>query len=413
MQRDNVEYEERKGHSSSIIKNLWRSVFWMSFPFGVMSFLLPIYGKELGANAVEIGGMFTAFSIVPAIIRPFLGRALDRWGRKPFLLIGLGGYLVSTLLFSLADTVFLLTVGRFLQGVGSAFLWISLFTMLADLSKSNTRGFEFGSIDEASYRGAIIGTTLGLGAIFVLQGLFEISFQKIWFWLFLAFMIPALIAFLFGWKGTRETLPADITPETRSKTLSKQLLALMGIVFATGASQAMVWPLLMIFLQDRLGAGIDLLALAYLPAALISSFLPSRMGKMTDRWGRKGPMIIGLLIGSLASLVIPHLKVIITLAALWCLETIGYTISIPAERAFVADIAGKDIRGTSYGLYTFSYFLGSALGPLAGGWLYDNVGHATPFYLNTVVLLIGAFLVGLILKEPGGGELESKVAINS
>ena len=67
-----------------LIKNLWRSIFWVSFPLGVLSFLLPIYGKDLGANAVEIGALFTAFSIVPAVIRPFLGRALDRWGSSPF-----------------------------------------------------------------------------------------------------------------------------------------------------------------------------------------------------------------------------------------------------------------------------------------------------------------------------------------
>ncbi|RLD08532.1 MAG: hypothetical protein DRI65_01985 [Chloroflexota bacterium] len=412
LQQDNVKVEEREGRSRNTIMNLWRSVFWMSFPLGVMSFLLPIYGKELGASAVEIGGMFTAFSIVPAIIRPFLGRALDRWGRKPFLMIGLGGYLIATFLFSLADSVFLLMIGRLLQGVGSAFLWISLFTMLADLSEPSTHGYEFGSIDEASSRGAIIGTTLGLAGIFALQSFFEISFQETWFWLFLAFIIPALMAFLCGWKGTRETLPADISPEIRGKTISKQLLALMGIVFATGASQAMVWPLLLIFLQDRLGAGIDLLVIAYLPAALISSFLPSRMGKITDRWGRKVPMIIGLLIGALASLAIPHLKVVLTLVALWCLETIGFTISVPAERAFVADIAGKDIRGTSYGLYTFSYFLGSALGPLAGGWLYDHISQAAPFYLNAMVLVIGAILVALILKELGRGKAGSAATVN-
>jgi len=77
-------------------------------------------------------------------------------------------------------------------------------------------------------------------------------------------------------------------------------------------------------------------------------------------------------VGAAASLAIPHLGSIIGLTVLWSLETIGYTISIPAERAFVADIAGEDIRGTSYGMYTFSYFLGAAIGPLAGGWLYDN-----------------------------------------
>jgi len=75
------------------------------------------------------------------------------------------------------------------------------------------------------------------------------------------------------------------------------------------------------------------------------------------------------------------------------------------ERAFVADIVGEDTRGTSYGLYTFAYFLGSVLGPLAGGWLYDNLGYATPFYLNTAVLLVGALLVTATLRESRAANL--------
>ena len=381
------------------ITNLWRSVFWISFPFGVLSFLLPIYGREIGASALEIGGFFSAYSLVPAIIRPFLGKALDRWGRRPFLITGLAGYLFATIVFSFAGTVVMLTAARFLQGIGSAFLWIATFTMIADLAEKSGRGQNFGSIDEASYRGGIIGTTLGLTFVFTMEGTTDWTFENIWFWLFLIYLIPTAIGMFYGWKGTKETLPVYEETTRDSKPFTKQLLVLMGIVLLTGASQAMVWPLLMIFLQDNLGAEMGYLALAYLPAALISSFLPSRMGKLTDRWGRKGPMIIGLLVGAAASWAIPHLGSILALTLLWCLETIGYTISIPAERAFVADIAGEDIRGTSYGLYTFSFFLGAAIGPLTGGWLYDNAGKAMPFYLNTIVLIIGAILVGLALKE--------------
>ena len=372
--------------------------------------MLPLYGKELGASALEIGGFFSAFSLVPALIRPFLGKALDRWGRKPFLLLGLVGYLVATLVFSLANTVLLLTLARFLQGIGSAFLWIATFTMIADLAKASGRGHEFGSIDEANYRGGVIGTTIGLMGVYLLQEFTDLSFEKIWFWLFIFFMIPTLSALAIGWKGTAETLPVEHVQDTKNKPVTKQLLALMGIVMITGASQAMVWPLLMIFLQDQLGAGFSSLAIAYLPAALISSFLPSRMGKIADRWGRKGPMIAGLLIGAAASLVIPHLGTIVALAGIWCLQTIGYTISIPAERAFVADIAGEDVRGTSYGFYTFSFFLGSAIGPLAGGWLYDYIGRAMPFYINSVVLLFGALLVGLLLKETQSNHEQGSLA---
>jgi DHA1 family multidrug resistance protein-like MFS transporter len=379
-------------------KQLWQAVYWVSYPFGILSFVLPIYGKELGASALEIGGFFSAFSLIPVIIRPFLGRALDRYGRRPFLLIGLFGYLLSMIMFCFANSVLLLTVARFVQGIGAAFLWISAYTMVADLAKVSGRGYDFGIIDEAANRGGIIGTLAGFFATVAMDNM-GLGWNLIWPILFSFYTIPALIGFIKGWRGVDETRPEENQTEIKSRPISRQLITLMCIVLLTGASQAMVWPLLMVFLQDILNAEVWSLAMAYLPAALIGAFLPSRAGIIADRFGRKGPMILGLIIGALASLIIPQLRSIVGLATLWAVESAGYVAAIPAERAFVADIAGQDVRGTSYGLYTFAYFLGAFLGPLAGGWLYDHMGHASPFYLNTAVLLIGAALVGILLHE--------------
>jgi len=379
---------------------LWRAIFWVSFPFGILSFVLPIYGKELGATALEVGGFFSAISLAPVVVRPFLGRALDRWGRRPFLLLGLLGYVVAMGVFCLADTVWLLTAARFVQGLGQAFLWLAAYTIVADVATETGRGRDFGALNEAVNRGAIIGTMAGFAVVLGLEGFFDLDWERVWFWLFAIYTAPALLALWNGWRGVDETRPPAAARPVKSRTISGQLLALMLIVFVTGASTAMVWPLLMVFLQDTLGTEIWVLAWAYLPAALISAFLPSHMGRIADRLGRKKPMVGGLLVGALASALIPHLRGIVPLIALWAVESLGYTASVPAERAFVADIAGKDIRGASYGLYTFAYFLGAALGPLAGGWLYDNAGHATPFYLNTAVLLVGAVLVAAALREP-------------
>ena len=384
---------------SRTLMMLWRATFWVSFPFGILAFVLPIYGKELGATALEVGGFFSAVSLVPVLVRPFLGRALDRWGRRPFLLLGLLGYVVAMVMFCLADTVLLLTVARFVQGLGQAFLWLSAYTIVADVAEQTGRGHDFGIIDEAANRGAIIGTTAGFFVWFGLENT-GLDGRQIWFWLFAAYTVPALLALWSGWRGVRETRPQAAMQPVESRPVSGQLLALMGIVFVTGASSAMVWPLLMVFLQDALKADVEALIWAYLPAALISAFLPSRMGRIADRLGRKGPMIAGLIVGAAASALIPHLRSLLPLVILWAVESLGYTASVPAERAFVADIAGEDTRGTSYGLYTFAYFLGAALGPLVGGWLYDNLGHATPFYLNATALLVGALLVGAVLREP-------------
>ncbi len=375
---------------------LWRAVFWVSFPFGILSFVLPIYGKELGATALEVGGFFSAISLVPVVVRPFLGRALDRWGRRRFLLLGLLGYAVAMIGFCLADTVRLLTIARFVQGLGQAFLWLSAYTIVADVASETGRGHDFGVIDEATSRGAIIGA---MGGFFVMLALRGLPWRQVWFWLFAAYTVTALLALWTAWRGVGETRPQAAAQPVESRPVSGQLLALMTIVFVTGASTAMVWPLLMVFLQDALGAEVWELAWAYLPAALIAAFLPSHMGRIADRWGRKVPMVVGLLVGALASALIPHLRSIVPLIVLWAVESLSYTASVPAERAFVADIAGEDMRGTNYGLYTFAHFLGAALGPLAGGWLYDNLGHAMPFYLNTVILLVGALLVAAVLRE--------------
>lgn len=395
----------QENFQASTLQSLWRSTFWVSFPFGVLAFILPIYGRDLGASAIEIGGFFSALSIMPVIIRPFLGRILDRWGRRPFYLIGLASYCVAMVLFAFANTTFLLTFARFIQGIGQAFLWLSIFTMVADISLITGRGHDFGFVDEATNRGGLIGTTLGILVYFFLLNM-GVTTQIAWMVLFGAFIIPALIAFRIGWTGVRETLPRSEDVKIKSRPISNQLIILMVIVMLTGASSAMVWPLLMVFLQDRLGAGPDLLALAYFPAALLSSFLPSRLGILADRFGRKRLMSLGLIIGGLASIVIPLLGSLIGLALLWSIETVGYCASVPAERAFVADIAGKDVRGASYGLYTFAYFLGAVIGPISGGWLYDRLSPASPFYLNAIILFLGAVMVMLLLREPGPGVLE-------
>ena len=381
------------------MRRLLQSIFWISFPFGILSFVLPIYGRELGASAVAIGGLFSSFALVPVVVRPILGRLLDRWGRRPFLLLGLFGYLVAMLVFALADSVWTLTIGRFIQGLGQAFLWLTALTIVADLAPSTGRGVNFGAIDEATNRGAILGTTIGFTGLFLMQGSGEESFRAFWPILFASFSLPALLALLTAWRGVPETRPVSAAAPVQSRPVSRQLLALMGIVFATGASSAMVWPLLMVFLGDHLGAGVVELTFAYLPAAIIGSVLPSRTGRLADRFGRRTLMMAGLLVGAAASLFIPHLRSVGLLAGLWAVESIGYAASVPAERALVADIAGDDTRGTSYGLYTFAYFLGALVGPLAGGWLYDVVDPSTPFYLNAAVLLIGAALVWVVLRE--------------
>ena len=386
-------HEKRVPTTSAVLRN---AIFLASFPFGILMFALPIYGHRLGASALEIGGLFSAFSLMTVLLRPLVGRALDRYGRRWFLLLGLFSYAVAMILFLLSSQVAMLYLARAAQGIGSALLWISAYSMVADLSPAEARGGRFGRVDEASARGAMYGTFIG----FTVLGFLGMS--KGWTVLFGGYALLSFYALWMAWRGIRETRPPDPAQQSNTNTkrpLSRQLIALMGIVFLTGASSALVRPLLMIFLQDHFSTEVDILALAFLPSALIYSFLPSRMGRIGDRWGRKWPMMAGLLVSALVSLFLPNLSSLLWLILLWAIEALGYTAATPAQEALVADLTGQERRGTAYGLYTFAASLGAVVGPLIGGWLYDAQGHAVPFYVNAAGLALSAVLIALFIRD--------------
>jgi MFS family permease len=353
--------------------------------------VLPIYGKRLGASALEIGGLFSIFSIMTVLLRPVVGWALDRFGRKVFFTAGLLGYAGTMTLFAVAGSLIGLYLARLVQGIASSLLWISAYTIATDIASSEQRGKAVGHVDEASAQGALYGAFVGfavLSALPLLTG---------WRVLFAGYALLAAVGAWRAWRNVPETRLSQPDRSNGKLGFSALLFRLMVIVFITSLSTAMIGPLLLIFLQDRFTTSVSTLALAYIPAALVYSFLPSRMGRLSDRLGRVPLMAIGLAASGLASLILPGLPNIGWLIVLWVAEAIGLTAAAPAQEALVADLTGNDVRGTGYGLYTFAASLGATFGPLLGGWLYDAAGHAMPFYLNGTVLLAGTVAIWILL----------------
>lgn len=177
----------------------------------------------------------------------------------------------------------------------------------------------------------------------------------------------------------------------------------------TGASWAMVTPVMVIFLQDHLNVEISVLSRAFLPAGLVWAILPSRLGGLADRFGRKPLMLVGLGMAALSSLMIPQLTTIIGLSLLWALQALCYAAGDPAEQALVADLTGGDQRGRAYGLYVMAADLGAAFGPFIGAWLYQTIGPQMPFYANGLMLAICAFVIAAFLQLPAGRQPETSL----
>lgn len=120
-------------NTDSTLAVLRRTIFLISMPSFILGLMLPVYGKEIGASAVEIGLFFSVFSLMTLLMRPLVGWGLDRLGRRGFFLAGLGGYALTMISFAFIDQTVGVLLARIFQGISSSLLWLSVSAITADL----------------------------------------------------------------------------------------------------------------------------------------------------------------------------------------------------------------------------------------------------------------------------------------
>ncbi len=385
----------RPTHSkhTNALATVQQAIFMVSLPFGILHFVLPIFGQEVGADAVQIGLFFSAFSLMTVLLRPAVGAGLDRYGRRRFFVSGLLGYAVTMLAFAFSANVTLIVLARMLQGMASALLWLAANAVTADVASEDARGGAFGGIGQSNMAGSVVGTFIGFGVFL------SMPFMDGWKVLFSGYGAVSLLAAWWAWRRLPETNPR-LRHKPRPIVWSRSWVQLLLVTVVTGASAAMLGPIMMIFLQRKLAADVADLGWAYLPAALIVALFQSRLGRLAARFGRKPLMVLSMAVAAITSFLIPGLNRLTQLAALWALQALCYSAGDPAEQALVADLTGGDQRGRAYGLYAMAAGLGATIGPVAGGWLYEAVGPHAPFVANGVILGVCALVLAVLLREP-------------
>lgn len=388
------------------LRRLQLSILLSSLGIVVITAGLPVYLSEIGASGLELGGVFAVGALTTALPRPLIGRALDLYGRRRFLIVGIIIVAVSMVFYGMARDIGMLFLASTAQGFGTGTMLLSAYAMTADLTLRSGRGGSFGSTEQSQYRGGLYGGALAVPVLF-LTGFDQAGNLRItpdaWSILFMIFAFGALAGLAIAVFGLGETYAR--APETgepvshEANKIDRQLYVLMAIVALTSASSAGIAPFILKFIQDHITQNLVLLGLAYLPASLVWGFMPSRMGLIADRFGRKLPIAVGLTMSGLFSAVIPFLTTIVPLALFAMIEALCYSAAVPAEQAFVADMTGGKRRGIGFGLYTLAQSTGRVIGPLVMGVLYDQF-RAGPFVANAAILLLGSGLVLLMLRDP-------------
>ena len=361
-------------------------VFFGSFAFVFLNFSLPIRADDIGIDAVGIGGMYAVFTGTMLIIRPLVGYCLDRFGRHWFFTSAFVFYVAAMLVFAQSTDIYDFYLARFLQGIGASLMWVSARTIIADMNDSSTRGSAMGRLTSTSVQGSMLGATYG----FTLLGFMPM--QSAWVWAFSGYAVASLLALV--WSFSVKSEPVQVAPHHHMIRIpwSLQLVRVFFVVFLSAFASALIEPIYLIFLKGKFDVGVLVLAFVFLPSGLVYAILPRYAGQWSDRFGR-GPVIaVGIALAGVVSIVLPFWGSLVLVAISYILFSVGWAMASPAEDALVADIAPPHLRGTVIGAKEAAAGIGAALGPLAGGYIYEYWAQEMAFVLNGVLLLVTSTL---------------------
>lgn len=375
------------------LKGVSKTVFYISFPLSFIGFILPIYASNLGSGPVEIGILYSIVSLCSIIIRPFVGKWIDKKGRRNGIIIGTLAYAAAIGLYFIANNYINILIARMIQSIAASFLWISVNAMVADVSDDRDRSKNFGIIEQYSNRGACIGSCIGFTIMFSSNHNQRLQF------VFLVYLFIAIYAFINSMKNTNETIIPEDTKVEKEIENDRQFFKYIIIMGILSLISSIMAPIYLVYLKETITKDLALISFLFVPGSIMAMFLPAKIGKLSDRIGRKVMLVAGMLLSGVFTIIIPLVKGYYAFMGLYTLIALSELISSPAESALVAEITGGNHRGKAYGNYRFATGIGGIIGPLLGTVVYQYLGKGTIFYIEGVSLVIAAIAIGLVIKD--------------
>lgn len=350
--------------------------------FFTTSFNLVI--PEMNAFISELGGahlkglIIGLFTISAGLSRPFSGKLTDYIGRKKTMFIGIVIALAVSLSYSLVHTVWLLLLLRFLHGFCQGFYPTGATALVTDLLPETKRGFGMGVWGTFISLG--IGTGQGLSTLIV-----DISGKT---GLFITSGLFVLIAALLYFR-VKETLihPQRFKPSmlriSKDEILEKQVIPVAIVMFLSAICSGIIFVLTpdMSHLHGIHNKGIFFLF--YVLSTIIVRLLT---GKISDNYGRRQTLLVGMSLLVVAMLVIGFSNsgnMYIFGSVLFGLAT---GVCSPTLFAWTADLSPEERRGIGAGTMFIALEFGILAGSLLTNLLYQNQRANVPLVFSVGAL---------------------------
>jgi len=190
-------------------------------------------------------------------------------------------------------------------------------------------------------------------------------------------------------------------------TQTRGFLLLCGVgVFCFLSYNLVRMPVLALFAQS-LGAGPESIGLVVSASTLTGVLLKLPGGALSDIYGRRVLMRVGVIAFGLPPFVYPFVSDLDMLTGLRFLHGVATAIFGPSALATVADMY-RERRGAALGWYTASTQGGALLGPVLGGWLVYAAGFPTTFLAAGIFGCIGLLFFFSLRMNPPPPEYRDK-----
>jgi MFS family permease len=123
-------------------------------------------------------------------------------------------------------------------------------------------------------------------------------------------------------------------------------------------------------------------------------------GLLADRFGAKEVLIVGLLVQAVSISLYLFVRDLSAFYALATVFGLAYGGIMPLYATLVREYFGAAIMGTVFGAVAMVSTIGMAIGPWAGGWVYDNLGSYFWLYLASCGIGLGAVAIAFTFRPP-------------
>lgn len=179
----------------------------------------------------------------------------------------------------------------------------------------------------------------------------------------------------------------------------RELYPLYLAVFVAVLGFSLVAPIFPAYAMN-LGASYTMLGVIVSIYGAVQLITQVPVGRLSDRTGRKRIMLLGLAAFTILPPLYIHADNAYFLLAVRSLGGLGASAVWPIAMALIVDRADSKSRGAAMGWYNASFFSALALGPLMGGYLYEQLGLYAPFYLWSLLGAASLIIVYWQVAEP-------------